>query len=75
MAEIPRPLLRDRNALFLFGQIAKGNSRIFAMDARPPGWVLLERLGLAEKDPERPPKGTYARLTDFGEKLFATLPK
>jgi hypothetical protein len=74
-AELPRPLLRDRNALFLLGQIAKGNSRIFVMDERPPGWVLLERLGLAEKDPLRPPKGTYAKLTDYGKQLVESLPK
>lgn len=74
VGSLPKRLLSDKNALFLLGQLGKGNTRIFVMDERPPGWLLLERMGLAEKDPDRAPKGNHARLTDAGKKVVSELP-
>lgn len=53
-------LMSDR-ARHLLSQLAAGNERIFADDALPPGWLHLERSGLAERVP-----GDRARLTERG---------
>ena len=43
--------------------LACGQDRIFASDARPPGWLELERRGLAARDAD---DITKARLTQAG---------
>ncbi len=58
-------------ALYLVNEIAAGRDRIFAMDDRPPGWLALERLGLAS----RVVRGALERavLTPAGEKFASGL--
>jgi hypothetical protein len=40
--------LTDR-AKHLIGEISAGRNRLWAMDDAPPGWLQLERAGLAER--------------------------
>lgn len=54
-------------AAFLLNEIATGHDRIFASDSRPPGWLELERQGLAVRDSDNDQK---AILTDTGKVLY-----
>lgn len=58
-----------KNARFLLEEIAAGRSRIFYADDRPPGFLALERAGLAVRIP-----GTCrAALTIAGWEKFHEL--
>lgn len=61
--------LTDR-AKHLLTEIHAGRNRIFAFDDRPPGWLQLERAGLAER------LGTeQGKLTAAGEAFTSELLK
>ncbi len=64
LAAITSAKLGDR-AQHLLKEIANGRNRIFAADLRPPGWLELERQGLAVKS-DKPP-GDRAELTPAGK--------
>jgi hypothetical protein len=55
----------SNNAVFLLNELLVGNTRIFASDSRPPGWLELERQGLAVRDANNNQK---AILTEAGRK-------